>query len=225
MVAPATSARRLRLGVLISGRGSNLKAILDAAADPGYPAEVVIVISNNADAGGLRFAAEAGVEALVIDHRDFDSRAAFEDALHAALVDAGVELVCLAGFMRLLDADFVNRWRDKIVNIHPSLLPAYRGLRTHERVLMDGVRFTGATVHFVRPEMDAGPIIIQAAVPVAPDDTPDSLAARVLAFEHRIYVEAIRLIAEGRVRVVGERVVIDRAAVPAGGMTNPETGG
>lgn len=223
MVATATPARRLRLGVLISGRGSNLKAILDAAADPAYPAEVVIVISNNPDAGGLRYAAEAGVEALVIDHRDFDSRAAFEDALHAALTDAGVELVCLAGFMRLLDADFVSRWRDKIVNIHPSLLPAYRGLRTHERVLMDGVRFTGATVHFVRPEMDAGPIIIQAVVPVAPDDTPDSLARRVLGFEHRIYVEAIRLIAQGRARVVGERVVIDGQAVPAGGMTNPET--
>ncbi len=198
-----------------------MKAILDATADPGFPAKVVCVIANNPKAGGLRLAAAAGIQPLVIDHRDFPSRQAFEDALHAALVDADVELVCLAGFMRLLDATFVNRWRDKIVNIHPSLLPAYRGLRTHERVIADGVRFTGATVHFVRPEMDAGPIIVQAVVPVAPDDTAETLASRVLAYEHRIYVTAVRMIAEGRVRVVGERVVIDGAAQPEGGLINP----
>ncbi|RMF67965.1 MAG: phosphoribosylglycinamide formyltransferase [Alphaproteobacteria bacterium] len=221
MVAASAQSRRLRLGVLISGRGSNMKAILDATADPTFPAEVVCVISNNPQAGGLRLAADAGIDPLVIDHRDFPSRQAFEEALHAALVDADVELVCLAGFMRLLDAEFVNRWRDKIVNIHPSLLPAYRGLRTHERVIADGVRFTGATVHFVRPEMDAGPIIVQAVVPVASDDTPDTLARRVLVFEHRIYVTAVRMIAEGRVRVVGERVVIDGTAPPQGGLINP----
>jgi len=221
MAAPSAQSRRLRLGILISGRGSNMKAILDATADPDFPAEVVCVIANNPEAGGLRLAAEAGIQPLVIDHRDFPSRQAFEDALHTALVDADVELVCLAGFMRLLDAEFVNRWRDKIINIHPSLLPAYRGLRTHERVIADGVRFTGATVHFVRPEMDAGPIIVQAAVPIAPDDTPETLARRVLHFEHQIYVAAVRMIAEGRVRVVGERVVIDGAAPPEGGLINP----
>ncbi len=213
--------RRRRLGVLISGRGSNLQALIDACAAPDFPAEIALVISNRPKAQGLARAEAAGITTLVVDHRDFGEREEFEDALHAALKDARVDLVCLAGFMRLLNPDFVNRWRDRLINIHPSLLPAYRGLKTHERVIADGVRFTGATVHFVRPEMDDGPIIVQAVVPVHPEDTPDSLATRVLEYEHRIYVEAVRLIAEGRVRVSGGRVRIADMSTPRQGLVSP----
>ncbi len=212
---------RLRLGVLISGRGSNLQALIDACGRPDFPARIALVISNRPEAPGLARAEAAGIPTLVVDHRDFPDRETFEDALHAALKDADVDLVCLAGFMRILNPDFVNRWRDRLINIHPSLLPAYRGLKTHERVIADGVRFTGATVHFVRPEMDDGPIIIQAVVPVRPGDTPDELAARVLAYEHRIYVEAVRLIAQGRVRVSGGRVRIADVSTPENGLVSP----
>ncbi|MFQ5347507.1 MAG: phosphoribosylglycinamide formyltransferase [Rhodothalassiaceae bacterium] len=215
---------RLRLGVLISGRGSNLKALIEACRGPDYPAEVRLVISDRPGAPGLAHAREAGIEALVVDYREFADRNAFDEALHAALVDAGVELVCLAGFMRLLAPDFVNRWRNRLINIHPSLLPAYKGLRTHERVIEDGVRFTGCTVHFVRAEMDSGPVIVQAVVPVAPDDTPASLAARVLDYEHRIYAEAVRLIASGAARVSGSRVVIKDVSTPAEGLISPLPG-
>ena len=212
---------RLRLAVLISGRGSNLKALIDACAATDYPAEIVLVLSDRPGAPGLAHARDAGLETLVVDYRAFPDRTAFDEALHAALLDARVELVCLAGFMRLLDADFVTRWRNRLINIHPSLLPAYRGLRTHERVLEDGVRFTGCTVHYVRAEMDAGPVIIQAVVPVAPDDTPETLAARVLAYEHRIYAEAVRLIATGAARVSGSRVIIKGAETPEEGLISP----
>ncbi len=157
----------------------------------------------------------------MIPHRDFPDRAAFDHALDLALREAGVELVCLAGFMRLLTTDFVESWRDRMINIHPSLLPSFPGLHTHERVIAAGNRFTGCTVHFVRPEMDTGPIIVQAAVPVLPDDDPDRLAARVLAAEHRAYTLALRLVAEGRARVVGERVEILGARAPAETMLNP----
>jgi len=212
---------RMKLGVLISGRGSNLQSLLDACAEPDYPAQIALVISNRPDAKGLERAREAGVDTLVVDHSEYDSRPAFEEALHAALADAEVDLVCLAGFMRILDADFVAKWRNRIINIHPSLLPAYRGLRTHERAIEDGVRFSGCTVHYVRPEMDDGPIILQAVVPVKLDDTPESLAKRVLAYEHRIYPEAVRLIATGQARVSGSRVTVKDLTAPEDGMISP----
>ena len=212
---------RVKAAVLVSGRGSNLQALIDAAADPAWPAEIALVLSNVPDAYGLQRAEAAGIPTAAIDHRGFDGREAFEEALHAALVEAGIELVCLAGFMRLLTAGFVERWRDRLINIHPSILPAYKGLHTHERVLADGVRFTGCTVHFVRPEMDAGPIIVQAAVPVHGDDTPETLAARVLTAEHRCYPLAVRLFAENRLRIADETVVVDGAAPPGAILLNP----
>ena len=205
---------RLKVAVLISGRGSNLQALIDACADPRFPAEIVLVLSNEPDVEGLERARRAGIPIRIISHRAFPDRAAFEGALDQALRDAGSELACLAGFMRLLGAAFVEVWRDRLINIHPSLLPAFKGLNTHERALTAGVRFTGCTVHFVRPAMDNGPIIVQAVVPVLPDDDADRLARRVLAAEHRAYPLALRLIAEGRARVVEERVTID------GGATN-----
>lgn len=192
----AALARRLRLGVLISGRGSNLQSLIDATADPSFPAMIALVLSNKADAGGLARAQAAGLPAKIISHRAFPDRESFDAALTEALEAASVELVCLAGFMRLLTPGFVDHWRDRMINIHPSLLPAYKGLHTHERVLAAGEAETGCTVHYVRVEMDEGPIIIQARVAVAPDDTPETLAARVLAEEHRIYPEAVRLVAD-----------------------------
>lgn len=215
---------RLKLGILISGRGSNMQALIERFAHPDSPAEVATVISNRPDAAGLGHAAAAGLQTKVIDHREFADRPAFDRELDAALSAAGVELICLAGFMRLLTPDFVNRWRDRVVNIHPSLLPAFKGLDVHNRVIASGVRITGATVHIVRPEMDDGPILAQAAVPVAQDDTEDTLAARVLTVEHRIYPLAVSLIAEGRVRIVGDRVEIDGAAPVGGALLNPEAG-
>lgn len=203
---------RLKTAVLISGRGSNLQALVDAARDPSWPAEIALVLSNVPGAPGLARAAAAGIPAEALDHRAFASRERFENALDARLRAAGAELVCLAGFMRLLGAGFVGRWTDRLVNVHPSLLPAYRGLRCHERALADGARIAGCTVHFVRPEMDAGPIIVQAAVPVLDGDDAASLAERVLAAEHRCYPLAVRLIAENRVRVENERVRIDAPA-------------
>jgi phosphoribosylglycinamide formyltransferase-1 len=207
--------------VLISGRGSNLEALLRACSQRDFPAAIPLVISNRADAGGLDHAKRAGIESAVIPHRDYAGREAFEAALTARLEAAGVELVCLAGFMRLLTAGFVERWRDKLINIHPSLLPAFPGLDTHTRALAAGVRFAGCTVHFVRAEMDHGPIIVQAAVPVLPGDDEATLAARVLAAEHRAYPLALRLIGEGRVSVVGERVEIIGAAGAAALLLNP----
>lgn len=212
---------KLKVGVLISGRGSNLQALLDAAADPRFPAAIALVISNRPDAPGLDRAAAAGVATATIDHRRFAGREAFEDAVSAALDAAGVGLVCLAGFMRLLTPGFVGRWQNRLINIHPSLLPAFRGLHVHRRVLEAGVRFTGCTVHFVRPEIDDGPIIVQAVVPVLTDDDEDRLAARVLAWEHRIYPLAVRLFAEGRLAIDGERVLVAGARSPAGALVNP----
>lgn len=212
---------RLRVAVLISGRGSNLQALIDACADPDYPAEIVRVISDRPSAKGLKRAEKADIETLIVDHNEYKSKAEFEDALHAGLVDCAADFVCLAGFMRLLDGDFVGRWKNRMINIHPSLLPAYRGLRTHERVLEDGVLFTGCTIHYVRPEMDNGPVLMQAAVPVLPDDTPDTLASRVLGYEHRLYPAALRMVAEGKARVSGSRVVIKGAAFPDTGLISP----
>jgi phosphoribosylglycinamide formyltransferase-1 len=220
-VAPVNGGGRLRLGVLISGRGSNLQALIDAAAEPGFPAEIGLVLSNVADAYGLERAHAAAIPTAVIDHRAFSDRPSFEAAMTEALAAAGVDLVCLAGFMRLLTEAFVHTWWDRLINIHPSLLPAFRGLHVHERVIAHGARFTGCTVHFVRPEMDDGPIIVQAAVPVHEDDTADSLAARVLAEEHRIYPLAVRLHAEGRLAIADGRVRVAAAAHPAHALINP----
>jgi phosphoribosylglycinamide formyltransferase-1 len=198
----------VKVGVLISGRGSNLRSLIAATREPGFPAEIVTVISNKADAGGIAVAREAGIPTGVVSHRDYPSREAFDAELDAALRRAGVELICSAGFMRILSDGFVDAWRDRQLNIHPSLLPAFKGLHVHERVLETGCRITGCTVHFVRPAMDEGPIVAQAAVPVLPGDTPEILADRVLAAEHKLYPLALRLVASGRTRIVDERVVI-----------------
>ena len=212
---------RLRLGVLISGRGTNLQSLIDACAEADYPAEIGLVVSNRADAQGLERASRAGIPARVIDHGAFPDREAFERALDGALGDADAGLVCLAGFMRLLTPWFVQRWHDRLINIHPSLLPAFPGLDTHARALAAGVRVSGCTVHFVRAEMDRGPIIVQAAVPVAEGDDPARLAARVLKAEHRCLPLAVRLIAEGRVRAAGERCKIEGAAAPRSALISP----
>jgi len=212
---------RLKVGVLISGRGSNLQALIDAAAEPGYPAEIVTVICNQPDAQGLARAESAGLPTETIDHRAFDGRRAFDVALTAALEAAGVELVCLAGFMRLLTDGFVAHWHDRMINIHPSLLPLFPGLDTHARALAAGVKLHGCTVHYVRPEMDSGPIIGQAAVPVLTDDTPDDLAARVLEAEHRLYPLCLRLIAEGRTAIQGNSVTIDGGGPAPAMIVNP----
>jgi len=196
-----------RVGVLISGRGSNLGALIEACRSSAFPARIVLVISNVPSAQGL-LRAEAGlIPTLTLNHKDFASREAFDAALDAALDEAEIELLCNAGFMRLHTEGFVRRWWNRHLNIHPSLLPAFRGLHTHARVLDAGVKLTGCTVHFVRPEMDEGPIVAQAAVPVLPTDTPDDLAARVLEAEHRLYPLALGLVASGAVRVEGEQVV------------------
>ncbi|MEC9347644.1 MAG: phosphoribosylglycinamide formyltransferase [Pseudomonadota bacterium] len=213
---------RLKLGVLISGRGSNLQAILDACADPAFPAEVALVISNVEGAGGLDRARAANVPVAVVPHRNYPDRPAFEAALTHELDERGVRLVCLAGFMRLLTRSFVDRWKDRIINIHPSLLPAFKGLDIHERVLAAGARITGCTVHYVRAEMDEGPIIVQGAVPVLAGDTPDTLAARVLTVEHRIYPLAVKLIAEGRARVVGDLVPLQGEGDDGVMLVSPE---
>ena len=205
----------MRVGVLLSGRGSNLQALLDAGTASW---KVALAVSNVPDAPGLARAETAGVPTCTVPHRDFPDRPAFEEALDAALRAAEIELVVLAGFMRVLGPDFVARWRDRSVNIHPSLLPAFRGLDTHRRALEAGVRWHGCTVHFVRAELDAGPIILQAAVPVRPDDTEESLAARVLAREHHVLPLAVGWIAEGRVKVEDERVV---AVDPGDSSVNP----
>ena len=212
---------RLKTAILISGRGSNMQALVESCRAPDTPAEIVLVLSNNADAGGLSIAAKAGIATAVVDHRSYRDRAAFDAELDRRLRAADAAFVCLAGFMRLLTSAFVERWRDRMINIHPSLLPAFPGLDTHARALAAGVRFHGCTVHFVRFETDTGPIIVQAAVPVQAADTPDSLGARVLAQEHRIYPQALAWIAEGRVRIEGERTVVRGAAVPPAALISP----
>jgi phosphoribosylglycinamide formyltransferase-1 len=190
-----------RVAVLISGRGSNMIALIEAAKAKDYPAEIVLVVSNRPDAAGLARAREAAIATAVVDHRPFDGdREAFERALDDELRKYRIEIVCLAGFMRLLSAWFIGRWSGRILNIHPALLPDFKGLHTHRRALEAGVKQHGATVHFVVKETDAGPIIRQQSVPVLQDDTEEMLAARVLEIEHHIYPEALRLVAEGRVK-------------------------
>ena len=201
---------RKRVAILISGRGTNMAALIEAARDTSYPAEIVLVVSNEPAAEGLARATAAGITTTVVDHRAFGKdRAAFERALHAALTSRHIELVCLAGFMRLLTSWFVQQWQGRLINIHPALLPAFKGLDTHARALAAGVKQHGTTVHFVVPEMDSGPIIVQAAVPVREGDTEAALAARVLETEHKIYPQALKLLAEERVTIVDGRCLID----------------
>jgi phosphoribosylglycinamide formyltransferase 1 len=187
--------RKIRSAVLISGRGSNMMALVEAAKEADYPAEIVAVISNRPDAKGLEFARSNGIAATLLDHKAYASRAEFESNLDVRLRELAVDVIALAGFMRVLSADFIKKWQGRIINIHPSLLPAYKGLHTHERVLADGGRIHGCSVHHVTAELDDGPVILRAEVPVLAGDTPDSLAARVLDEEHRIYPEALALIA------------------------------
>jgi phosphoribosylglycinamide formyltransferase 1 len=192
---------RKRVAILISGRGSNMAALIEAAKAPDYPAEIALVVSNRPDAGGLALARAAGVATAVLDHKPFGKdRAAFDAALQAILDQHRVDLICLGGFMRLFTAQFTRAWYGRMLNIHPSLLPAFPGLDPHGQALRAGAKTSGATVHFVIPETDAGPIVMQESVPVYPDDTPDTLAARVLEVEHRIYPAALRDLAEGRVK-------------------------
>jgi phosphoribosylglycinamide formyltransferase-1 len=206
---------RKSVAILISGRGSNMVALVEAAKDETYPAEISLVISNEPAAEGLQRAAAEGIPTAVVDHRKFGKdREAFERTLQAELQAQNIELVCLAGFMRLLTPWFVRQWEGRLLNIHPALLPNFKGLDTHARAIAAGAAQHGATVHFVVPEMDSGPIIAQAAVPVRQDDTEATLAARVLEVEHRIYPQALRWVAEGRVRIADGRCLID--GQPAG---------
>jgi phosphoribosylglycinamide formyltransferase-1 len=217
---------RKRVGILISGRGSNMAALIEAARSKGYPAEIVLVASNRPDAGGLQTARAAGIATATVDHTAYgNDRAGFERALQAVLDEHRVELVCLAGFMRLLTAEFTTRWQERMLNIHPALLPAFKGLDTHRRALEAGVKIHGATVHFVVPEMDSGPIIAQGAVAVHHGDTEKDLAARVLKVEHRIYPLALGLVAQGRVRVENGRCVIAGAGVAETTLIVPDDGG
>ena len=203
-----TSGGPLRLGVLISGRGSNMVSIAEACASPDFPAEVALVVSNVPGAGGLERAESMGIATSVVDHRDYEDRPSFERALVGLLREHGVEALALAGFMRIVTGTLLDAFPDRVLNIHPSLLPSFPGAHAHRDALAHGVKVSGCTVHLVTEEMDAGPIVVQAAVPVAEGDTEDSLAARVLAQEHRLYPEAVRLLAEGRLRVDGRRVEI-----------------
>ncbi|MGE5547059.1 MAG: phosphoribosylglycinamide formyltransferase [Solirubrobacterales bacterium] len=208
-----------KVGVLVSGRGSNLQALLDACAAPGFPAEIVLVISNIPGVYALERAEKAGVPTQVIPHKSFASREEFDAAMDAALRDAGVEIVCLAGFMRLLTKGFVEGWAGRMINIHPSLLPSFKGLHTHERAIEAGVKLHGCSVHLVTPDLDDGPILVQAAVPVLAGDTADDLAARVLEQEHKAYPLALKLLAEGRVTVDGNRAAV--SAPGSGAIINP----
>jgi phosphoribosylglycinamide formyltransferase 1 len=199
-------SEKKRVAILISGRGSNMASLLDAAAAADYPATIALVLSPRPNAGGIARANEAGVATAVVDHKNYPDREAFERAMDAALVEAGIEIVCLAGFMRVLTPWFVARWVGRMINIHPSLLPLFRGTHTHRQALDAGVRVHGCTVHYVVPELDSGPIIAQACIPVFPGDDEDALAARVLVEEHRIYPQALAQLASGEARLSGQRV-------------------
>lgn len=216
---PTTTKKRT--AVLISGNGSNLQALIDASRAADYPTKISLVISNKAEAFGLERAKNAGIATEVLSHLDFPDRTAFDEALNTLLLRHAIEYVCLAGFMRLLTPDFTTRWEGRMLNIHPSLLPAFKGLNTHARALECGVKFTGCTVHFVVPEMDAGPIIIQAAVPILEGDTPESLAARVHHAEHLIYPKALHWLASGKLAADGHRVSVEGHHSTEGLCINP----
>ncbi len=211
----------MKVAVFISGRGTNLQALIDVCNEDDTPAEIALVVSNRPNAQGLQRAAASGIPTVVVDHTTFESREAFDKALDTAVRRAGCQFICLAGFMRVLTDDFMRDWRDRILNIHPAILPAFPGLNCHARAIEAGVKITGCTVHFARPELDNGPIIAQAAVPVMPDDTEETLAARILEAEHKIYPMALKLIAQGRVRVVHEKVLIQDVDLADSQLINP----
>jgi phosphoribosylglycinamide formyltransferase-1 len=211
----------LKVAILISGRGSNMQSLIAACATPDFPAQIACVISNKADAKGLEHARAANIPTRVISHKNYADRESFDTAIDAALEEHKIQLVCLAGFMRILSPWFTERWRDRLVNIHPSLLPAFPGLDTHKKAIAYGMKLTGCTVHFVRAEMDHGPIILQAAVPVLPDDSEEILAARVLQAEHKAYPAALRMIAENRVNIFEERTFIMDAGASGNVLFNP----
>jgi phosphoribosylglycinamide formyltransferase 1 len=212
---------RRRVAILISGRGSNMASLMEAARAPDFPAEIALVLSNRPDAAGLERAKEAGIATCVIDHNAHPTREDFEQAMDAALAEHDIAFICLAGFMRVLTDWFVERWAGRMVNIHPSLLPLFRGTQTHRRALEDGVLVHGCTVHFVVPELDAGPIIAQAAVPVVPGDTEESLAARVIVQEHKLYPQALRMICDGTARLENGRVEFSRGWDASGALLSP----
>ena len=203
-----------RLGILISGRGSNMVALAEACAQDAFPAEVAVVISNRPNAAGLERAQGLGLNTLCIDHKGFDNREAFDSGIDAALRDAGVDLVCLAGFMRIQSDEFVERWRDRQVNIHPSLLPSFPGLHPHRQALDAGVRYSGCTVHIVRPDVDSGPILGQAVVPVETEDDEEALSARILAAEHQLYPRCVEMLSTGDVTIENDRAVFHTTARP-----------
>jgi len=213
---------RKRTAVLISGRGSNLQALIDAAAAKSYPAEIALVISNVPDAPGLERASKADIPTRTIPHRAYASREMFDSAVDAVLREFRIELICLAGFMRIFSGAFVRAWEGKLINVHPSLLPTFKGTKVHAQVLGAGVRISGCTVHFVVSELDSGPIIAQAAVPVLPDDTEELLAARTLGAEHKLYPLALRLLAEGRVRLEGGKTIFEGTSAAQGVLINPQ---
>ncbi len=212
---------RLKVAVLVSGHGSNLQALIDACQKPGFPAQIVRVISNVKEAFGIQRASRAGIPHSVIDHLNFENRTDFEARLNGELESCNAELVCLAGFMRLLTGSFVEKWYGRLVNIHPSLLPAFKGLDTHARALAAGVKIAGCTIHYVSRDMDAGPIIAQAAVPVMPNDNEDILAARVLKQEHVIFPMALKMIAEKRVKITDGCVRIDGTSLDDDVIVSP----
>jgi phosphoribosylglycinamide formyltransferase-1 len=211
-----------RVGILISGRGSNMASLIAAAQAPDYPAEIALVVSNRPDAAGLARAAEAGIMTATVDHKVYPDRAAFEAELGRVLAGARIEFICLAGFMRIFTDAFVESWAGRMLNIHPSLLPSFKGLHPHRQALDAGARIHGCTVHFVVPELDSGPIVAQAAVPVLAGESEDVLAARVLAEEHRLYPLGLRLVAGGVARLNGGRVDIAPGAVTALGLAAPQ---
>jgi phosphoribosylglycinamide formyltransferase 1 len=215
-------AVKKRVGILISGRGSNMMALVEAARAPDYPAEIAIVISSRPDAAGLQWARARGLQTLALDHKGFPSREDFDDAIHAALVAQRVDLIALAGFMRIQSAGFVERWAGRQLNIHPSLLPLFKGLHPHKQALDAGVKISGCTVHFVTAEMDSGPIVAQAAVPVLDSDTPDSLSDRILVAEHRLYPHALALVASGWARVQDGKVQIAAGAAAPDPLFSPQ---
>ena len=211
----------LKIAVLISGRGSNLQALINACQNPNYPAEIVSVISNEPKAKGIKSAIDACLPTHIVDHRHYTSRHKFEEQLTSIMVSAGVELICLAGFMRLLSNDFVTQWSDKLINIHPSLLPAFKGLNAQAQAISSGVKFSGCTVHFVREKMDAGPIICQAVVPIDDNDNTNTLTKKILEQEHKIYPIAVFWIAEGLVSITKERTNIKRVKSAPLPIINP----
>jgi phosphoribosylglycinamide formyltransferase-1 len=211
-----------RVAILISGRGSNMASLITAARDADYPAEIALVVSNRPDAAGLARAAEAGIRTAVVDHKAHPDRAAFEAELGRVLAAEGIEFICLAGFMRIFTDGFVESWAGRMLNIHPSLLPSFKGLHPHRQAIDAGCCIHGCTVHFVVPELDSGPIVAQAAVPVLPGDSEDALAARVLAQEHRLYPLGLRLVAGGEAELNGGRVDIAPGAITTLGLATPQ---